>query len=68
MSLSEEQHAYVVEQVTEILKSPDRSKLLAALRERVLDEAGGATPEELDEIVLAVAEAVSELVDEDPAQ
>ncbi len=67
MSLNDEQHAYVVEQVTQILKSANRSELLAQLKERVLAEAKPASPEELDEIVLAVAEAVSELVDEDPS-
>lgn len=65
MALSDEQRAFVVDEVVRILRSPKRAELLDELRRRLEErgEAIDATREELEQVVLAVADTVSELLD-----
>jgi len=74
LPLSDEQHAYVVDRVVRILESPKRAELIAELRARVASDRArfsGAPREanaDLDEVILAVADAVVELMErEGPA-
>lgn len=60
MPLTEAEKDYIVEKVTEILRSADKKDRIAALREQVL----GSSPDEdrrLDEAVYSVLQAIDEL-------
>ena len=66
MALKEEEKAYIIEEAVKLLKSKNREGLIAALRERLqgsfFEDDPAAERRGLDEVVLAVAEAVSEMI------
>ena len=66
MALKEEEKAYIIEEAVRLLKSKNREGLIAALRERLqgtfFEDDPAAERRDLDEVVLAVAEAVSEMI------
>ena len=62
MPLTEDEKTYIVNRVTEILKSPDKKERIAALKEQVMSTAEGeGNP--LDDAVFSVLQAISELYD-----
>jgi len=60
MPLTDAEKAYIVDQVVEVLRAPDRKERLAALRERVLHRDAGE-PSSLDEAVYSVLQAIDEI-------
>ena len=59
MPLTEDEKAYIVDTVAEILKAPDRKERLDALKERVLAGEEGTTS--LDDAIYSVLQAIDEL-------
>lgn len=66
MGLTKEEKERIVEEVVRIIRSPKREELLRELRSRLAagksDEEAREMERELSEVVLAVAEAISDLV------
>jgi hypothetical protein len=66
MALKEEEKAYIIEEAVRLLKSQNREGLIAALRERLqgsfFEDDPAAERRDLDEVVLAVTEAVCEMI------
>ena len=60
MPLSEEEKAYIVNQVVEILGAPDRDERITALRQRILEDSE-ADCSPLDDAVYSVVQAIVEL-------
>lgn len=60
MPLSEEEKQYIVDQVVEILRAPDRKERLAALREQVMRQ-NRSDDGTLDDAVYSVVQAIEEL-------
>jgi hypothetical protein len=58
--LSDQEKQYIVDQVVQILKAPDKKERLAALRERVLAESD-AEASDLDDAIYSVVQAIEEL-------
>jgi hypothetical protein len=63
MPLTKEEKDYIVNQVVDILKAPNKKALISELRERVLgrDNEGEGEKGQLDDAVYAVIQAIEEL-------
>ena len=61
MPLTEDEKTYIVDRVTEILKSPDKKDRIAALRDKVMNAPEGEPT--LDDAVFSVLQAIEELYD-----
>lgn len=59
MPLTADEKSYIVDQVTEILRAPDKKERIDLLRRRVMDESAEANP--LDDAVYSVLQAIEEL-------
>ncbi|MGA1840697.1 MAG: hypothetical protein ACMUIU_08745 [bacterium] len=64
MPLTKEEKDYIVNQVVDILKAPNKKILISELRKKVLskeDNAGEGEKGQLDDAVYAVLQAIEEL-------
>jgi hypothetical protein len=66
MSLTEQEKSYIVEQVLQILRSPNKDEQLQALRDKVISDHPEGDRQELDTAVYSVIQAIEELYGNPP--